>query len=142
LKTGVVDFSIVGYTVRYNTGRYSNEQDNLYIVGKIEVDKNYPHTYYHKESLVEKFTDLFIAQDVDFKGKRKFSRSFHVLCDDAPRLQALWKGKDLDLLAKFKNMELEIAQGECFFRNSRKSFSVEEAKEFTELAKTLGDLFL
>lgn len=129
--------SVVEYHSSYRTAKDSNSGTDIYFFGMISLQRNYPPTYIFRETAREKITDLFLKQDVDFSGQKKFSRKFHVITHDKEKLMPLLSDKPLDELAIFPELEIEINGQNCLFRVSRKPVSPEEAKQFVLLAKTI-----
>lgn len=136
--------SMASYYSSYPSGKAgygsNNEGTDDYLFGCFTGKKNFPHTYIQPEGIKEKISDLFLKQDVDFDNNKKFSRRFHVITEDSRRLKDIFMLKDLDRLAPFRNMEIELKDNRCLFRPSRKSVSEKEAKLFCELALALRPL--
>jgi hypothetical protein len=118
-----------------NTGRLYYSGLEYYLVGLIELKKNYPHTIGQPETIALKLEDLFTRVDVDFDHAGKFSRRFHVITKDERALQANLFNKDLDRIAAYPSAEFELNEKQCYFRLSRRSVSMKEATDFVELAK-------
>lgn len=137
----ILQVSVASYFSSYPTGRASNSGVNQYLFGHLEMKTKYPRTYILKETIREKFADLFLKHDVDLEHCKKFSGRFHVVTEDKQRLQELLLFKNLDALAAYPEMELEFNNDACLFRSSRKSISIEEATNFCLLANTLLTLF-
>ena len=133
--------SVAKYTTSYPWGRMYNSGTELYLFGHLTMNQTFPKTYICKETVTEKITDLVIPMEVDFEHSRRFSWKFHVLTDDKKQLLDLLQFKDLDELAAFPEMELELRGNTCLFRSSRKAISPEEAVTFSELANTLMKIF-
>lgn len=133
--------SLATYSSAFPTAKSSNSGSDQYVFGYILSKNNYPRTYIHKETIKEKIEDIFLRRDVDFPESRKFSRRFQVLTEDADKLKKIFQTKDLDSLANFSEMELEINKNMILFRSSRKSVSVDEANIFCDLAKVLVTIF-
>jgi hypothetical protein len=119
---------------------HSSGADN-YFVGVITLDKSYPHTIIQEETIALKLHNLLVPGDIDFKHARWFSFKFHVITKDEDRLKKLFENADLNRLTKFSNAEVEIKDNQCYFRANRKPVSPEEARFFTELAKTICEIF-
>ena len=132
--------SLASYTTSY-PGRVHNSGTDLYLFGHLIMNTSYPKTYICRETLKEKITNLIMPMDVDFEHSRKFSWKFHVVTEDKKQLRDLLQFKDLDELASFPEMELELQGKTCLFRSSRKALSPEEATHFAELAETLMRIF-
>lgn len=130
--------SIAEYRTAFPTAKNSNSGTDQYIFGCFELHKRFPKTYITKETIREKITDLFLKIETDFPDNKMFSRRFHVLTQDSKGLRDLMTFKNLDELTEFPEMEVEIQENFCLFRNSRKSISLKEANEFAQLAKTLA----
>lgn len=130
--------SIAEYRTAFPTAKNPNSGTDQYIFGCFELHKRFPKTYITKETIREKITDLFLKIETDFPDNKKFSRRFHVLTQDSKGLRDLMTFKNLDELTEFPEMEVEIQENFCLFRNSRKSISLKEANEFAQLAKTLA----
>src|SRR5688500_12049172 len=133
--------SVAEYRSAYPIPKNHNSGSDLYLFGSIGYNKQFPKSYICRETIREKMVDLFSRQEIDFKEHKKFSRCFHVISKDGKRLTDLFQFKNMDELTAFPNMELEIHEHSCLFRNSRRSISIEEASDFAELAKTLVDIF-
>ncbi|OQP44833.1 hypothetical protein A4H97_10760 [Niastella yeongjuensis] len=133
--------SIAEYFSSYPTGKSSNSGTNQYLFGHLRMKVKYPNSYIHKETIREKFTDLFLKHDVDFEHSKMFSGRFQVVTEDKQQLQHLLQFKNLDALTAHPEMELEFNNEACLFRCSRKSISIEETNNFCELAKTLLTMF-
>jgi len=136
-----VFFSVIQYRTSTNTARATSSGSDNYFVGVITLDKSYPHTIILKETAALKINNLFVPGDVDFKHAKRFSFKFHVITKDEDRLKRLFENVDLNRLNKFGNAEIELKDNECYFRANRKPVSPEEAEIFTELAKTICELF-
>jgi hypothetical protein len=133
--------SVAEYRSAFPTAKLHNSGSDLYLFGLIEYQKEFPKSYICRETIREKMVDLLTRQETDFKEHKKFSRSFHVMSQDGKRLTDLFQLKNMDELTAFPDMELEIHEHSCVFRNSRCSISIEEASDFAELAKSLVDVF-
>jgi hypothetical protein len=133
--------SIANYTTSYPSGKRYDFGTDLYLFGHLTMNTSYPKTYICKETITEKITNLLMPMDVDFEHSRKFSWKFHVVSEDKKQLLDLLQFKDLDELASFPEMELELQAKTCLFRSSRKAISPEEAHHFSELAKTIMRIF-
>jgi hypothetical protein len=129
--------SLMTYFSSYKAGKLSISGSDQYLVGFLESRFNYPRTYIHKESVKEKLVDLILKHDVDFPSNKRFSRSFQVLTEDKKRLQDLLQFNDLNELAEFPEMEVELYGHALVFRNSRKPISLKEANEFAALISVL-----
>jgi len=136
-----VFFSVIAYRTSVKTGRTTLSGSDNYFVGVITLDKSYPHTIIQQETAALKLHNLFVRGDVDFKHARWFSFKFHVITKDEDRLKKLFEFVDLDKLTKFSNAEIEIKDDQCYFRANRKPVSIEEAKVFTDLGKTICEIF-
>ena len=132
--------STAEYTSSYPVSRYANTGSDKYFFGYMELLKNYPATYICKESIREKIVNLFVKSDTDFADNKKFSRRFDVVTQDGYRLADLLRFKNLDELTAFPEMEVEIHGNTCLFRNSRRPISLEEATQFSALAKMLSNI--
>lgn len=133
--------SLAQYTSSIPSGKHSNISTDQYLFGHFEMRRTYPPTYIYKETLSEKIAGIFLNNELDFKHSKKFSRKFHVLTHDKRRLSELLQFKDLDELARYPEMELEIQGDAVLFRSSRKAVSPEEAERFCRLAKVLVRVF-
>lgn len=129
------------YYSSYVIPKGHNAGTDEYLFGYFTTKQKFPRTYIHKESIKEKIADLLLKQDVDFKNSKTFSRSFHVVSENGSMLQDMLQFKDLDILAKHTDMEVEFKDSTCLFRNSKKPVSPEEATDFCELAKALVKVF-
>jgi hypothetical protein len=129
--------SLVQYSTAVPMPRMSNHGTDEYLFGLIEMKRSYPKTYIHKETLREKIADLVLKNDMDFSHSKKFSRKFYVLTEDKKQLADLLQFKELDQLTDYPEMELEINDNKCLFRNSRRPISREETIRFCSLAKLL-----
>ncbi|MGN6440265.1 MAG: hypothetical protein ACTHMM_27315 [Agriterribacter sp.] len=89
----------------------------------------------------EKLVELILKNELDFNHSKKFSRRFYVLTEEKKRLADIFQLKDLDPLAAFPDVEIELRENKCLFRNSRKPISQLEAVQFCELAKLLIKTF-
>lgn len=136
-----IHVSLAEYSSAYPIAKASNSGTDQYLFGYFAMTKTYPATYIHKETLKEKIADLVLKHDVDFDHSKKFSRKFHVITEDKARLLELLQFKNLDDLALYPEMELEIQGNACLFRSSRKPISVEEADFFSQLATTIINIF-
>lgn len=128
---------VAEYSTSYPVARGRNSGTDCYLFGYMDLIKQFPKTYICKETIREKISNLILRNETDFQDNKKFSRRFNVLTQDAKRLTDLLRFKDLDELTAFPNMEVEIHENACLFRNSRSSISPENAREFSMLAKTL-----
>lgn len=133
--------SLSEYTSSYPVPKNPNTGTDLYLFGHITLKNNYPRTYIHKETIKEKIEDVFLKRDVDFSESRRFSRKFQVLTENSNSLQNLLQFKNLDPLADFPDMELELSGNTALFRSSRKPVSTEEATSFSNLSKALLSIF-
>lgn len=129
--------SIAEYLSSFPTARDSNTGNEQYLFGYMELAKEFPSTYICKESIQQKIINLFIKTDSDFAEHRKFSRRFNVVTKDNKRLADLLRLKPLNELSAFPDMELEIHDRYCLYRNSRCSLSPEDATQFSKLTKML-----
>jgi hypothetical protein len=132
---------VAEYTSSYPVPKNANTGSDKYFFGYIEFTKQFPKTYICRESLQIKIADLVLRQDADFREHRKFSARFHVVTENSKLLQDLFLFKDLDQLAAFPDMEVEIHDHCLVFRNSTKCISESEALAFSELAKSLVEIF-
>src|SRR5688500_1880710 len=119
--------SVAEYRSGFPTAKNHNSGTDLYLFGSIQYKKLFPKSYICRETLREKMVDLFSRQETDFEEHRKFSRCFHVISQDGKHLTDLLQFKNMNELTAFPNMELEIHEHSCLFRNSRSSISVGEA---------------
>jgi hypothetical protein len=129
--------SLVSYISSYPSGKSSNSGNDEYLIGFLDSGRNYPRTYIHKETIKEKLVDLLLKHDVDFVHSRRFSRNFQVLTEDKKGLQDLLELDDLNGLAEFPEMEVELYGQGLVFRNSRKPISLNEANAFVALVNML-----
>ncbi len=136
-KDAELRVSIAAYTSVFQIGRSSASVTDLYFFGHLTLRENYPSTYIHKETIKEKFEDIFLKRDVDFPQYKEFSRKFQVLTEDKFRLENILQTINLDEFSKFSEMELEFLKNTVLFRSSRKPVSIKEATVFCELAKLL-----
>ena len=130
--------SIAEYTSFYPKARSSST--DKYFFGYMEVLKEFPPTYICHESIREKINNLFSTNDTDFPENKKFSWKFNVITQDEKRLTDLLKFKDLDELTAFPEMEVEIQGKSCLFRHARLPISLEEANQFSALARILSNI--
>lgn len=136
-----IRISLAEYHSAFPTAKDSNSGNDQYLFGHISLNTRYPRTYIHKETIKEKFEDIFFKRDVDFQRSKAFSRRFQVLTEEKYTLENLLATKKLDDLIQFPDMELEFLNNALLFRSSRKPISIEEAKTFCELAKVLCSMF-
>jgi hypothetical protein len=133
--------SLAEYTSSFPTGKYANTGCHEYLFGYFVMNKKFPKTFIHQETIREKITDFILKSEVDFEHSKQFSKKFYVLTEDKYRLLELLQFKNLDDLALYPEMELEINGTECLFRCSRKAISLENATIFSNLAKALIKIF-
>jgi len=136
-----LQISLAEYAFTILTGKLANSGTDQYLFGYFTMKNKYPKTYIHKETIKEKIAELFLKQEVDFEHSKKFSRKFYVITEDKRRLQELLLLKNLDSLTAFPDLELELNDNACLFRNSRKPISLEGATIFCELAIALLTVF-
>jgi hypothetical protein len=132
---------LIEYATNHSIGRLHNSGSDHYLFGHFPLNKTYPKTFICKETVREKIVDLFVKVDLDFKHSKKFSRKFQVLTEDKVLLSNLLQFKQLDDLAAFPDMEVEIQQNACLFRTSRRAISIQEATSLVELTKCLVKIF-
>jgi hypothetical protein len=132
--------SIAEYYSSYSTPKNPNSGSDKYLFGHLQLKRMFPTTYICKETIKEKIADLFLKIDTDFTEHKKFSRKFHVLTQDKDKLTSMLQFKNLDSLITFPDMEIEIINNACLFRNSRRRISPDEATRFSSLAKTLSSI--
>lgn len=133
--------SLVTYSSSFSTARSSNCGTDQYLVGFLECRNDYPRSYIYKESIKEKLVDLVLKRDIDFQNSKRFSRNFEVLTEDRKRLHDLLHLSDLNGLADFPDMEVELYGYGLVFRNSRKPISIKEATSFAKLIPILSKAF-
>jgi len=136
-----VFFSVIQYHTSMAAGKMHSSGADNYFVGVITLERSYPHTIIQQETAALKLLNLFVRGDVDFKHAKSFSFRFHVITKDEDRLKRLFENADLDRLTKFSNAEIEIKDNLCYFRANRKPVSPEEAGIFTDLGKTICEIF-
>jgi len=136
-----VFLSVIQYHTSMTAARVHSSGSDNYFVGVITLDKSYPHTIIQPETAALKIHNLIVPGDIDFKHAWWFSFKFHVITKDKDRLKRLFENLDLDILTKFSNAEIEIKDNQCYFRANRKPVSPKEAEIFTELAKTICEIF-
>jgi hypothetical protein len=108
-----------------------------HLFGLFTLQKEFPLTYIFRETMKERIADFFVKADVDFKEQKKFSKAFHVVTKDREKLKLLFMGRQLDELAEFPEMEVEIKGKQCLFRASMGSIDEEEAEKFIKLVMLL-----
>lgn len=123
------------------TAKSHNSGTDQYLFGCLALKNSFPRTYVHKETIKEKIEDVFLKREVDFPHSKKFSRKFQVLTSDKYQLERLLQFANLNELAIFPNMELELFNNKALFRCSRTAISLKEAAIFCKLAKTLLNIF-
>ena len=134
-------FSIIQYHTSASIPRGNLSGTDEYFVGVIALDRFYPHTIILPETAAIKINNLFVPGDVDFKHAKSFSFRFHVVTKDEDKLKSLFERVDLDRLNKFRSAEIELKESQCYFRANRKPVSPEQAQVFTDLAKTICEIF-
>jgi hypothetical protein len=133
--------SLAEYYTTFPTGKYSNSGTDQYLFGYLTIKNSYPRTYIHPETIKEKIVDIFLQRDVDFSHSKQFSSRFQVLTENKNSLSNLLQFKNLDGLAHFPEMELELFNYSALFRSSRKPVSIAEAALFCDMAKVLLSIF-
>lgn len=141
-KNRPVYFCIFEYESSTSIAKSNERGSNYYFAGMIGLDKSYPHTLIHPETMAIKIENLFTRLDVDFPHAKRFSRKYHVMCKDKDSLKTLLLPKDLDSLSWNNFAEFELKEKQCYFRVSRKPVSLAEAEKFIELGKNLIELHL
>lgn len=136
-----IHISLAAYSSAFPTAKSANSGEDQYLFGYFKTKVSYPKTYIHKETIKEKIVDFVLKREVDFSHSKKFSRKFHVLSEDREKLKEMFLLKDLDILTRYPEMELELNGSECLYRNSRRPISVKEAESFSMLSKTLLPIF-
>ena len=135
------EVSIVEYHSQYRTPRSSNGGDDHYFFGLLTTKKPYPPTLVYPEGIKEKIANIFTKAEVDSKENKKFSRKFYVLTEEKERVQQAFSFLSLDELAQFGQLEFELKDNHCLFRNSRKPISNREAIQFCDLAEKMIAIF-
>lgn len=133
--------SVAEYFSSVETPRIRNSGTDAYLFGCLKLKRNFPKTYICKESIREKITDFFLRLETDFREYKKFSKKFYVLTEDKARFEDLIRFGNIDELILFPDMELEIINDYCVYRNSRRPVSPHEAAEFVQLTKALLKVF-
>jgi hypothetical protein len=133
--------SLAEYYSTFPTGKYSNSGIDQYLFGYLTLKNSYPRTYIHPETIKEKIVDIFLQRDVDFSHSKQFSSRFQVLTENKNSLSNLLQFKNLDGLAHFPEMELELFNNMVLFRSSRKPVSITEAALFCEMVKVILSIF-
>lgn len=133
--------SVAEYSSSYPTAKNPNTGTDIYLFGRIGLKRKYPKTYICRETIREKISDLFLKTETDFAEHKKFSDKFHVLTENSESLTQLVRLKNLDELIIFPNMEVEIHEDYCLFRNSRRPVSLLEAAEYVQLTRVLLKIF-
>ena len=141
IRNEKVFFSIIQYRTSTITAKATSSGSDNYFVGVITLDKLYPHIILQPETAALKIHNLFVPGDIDFKHAKWFSFRFHVVTKDEDRLKSLFERVDLNRLNKFGSAEIELKENQCYFRASRKPVSPEQAQVFTDLAKTICEIF-
>lgn len=141
-KNRPVYFCIFEYESSTSIARFNDTGSNYYFAGMIGLNKNYPHTLAHPETIALKIENLFTRLDIDFAHAKRFSSKFHIMCKDKISLETLLLNKDLDRLCRNNTAEFELLDKQCYFRVSRKPVSLNEAEQFVEFAKVLIELNL
>lgn len=121
--------------------RVHNSGTDQYFFGFFECQHRYPRTYIHKESIKEKLVDLVLKKDVDFQNSKRFSRNFQLLTEDKKSLHDILQLQNLDELADFPDLEVELFDQALVFRSSRRPVSVDEASIFRNLTQVLLKTF-
>ena len=136
-----LEVSIVEYYSQYRTPRSGNSGDDHYFFGLLTTKKHYPATLVYPEGIKEKIADIFTKAEIDSKESKKFSRKFYVLTEEKERLKQAFSFLSLDELARFGQMEFELKENLCLFRNSKKPVSHQEAIEFCKVAEKMIAVF-
>jgi hypothetical protein len=139
------DLPIEVYQIEYHwsirLGRGGSSGHDQCFLGLLTLKKGYPPTYIYKETFRTIITDWFIKQDVDFDDQKKFSKSFHVITADKDKLKIMLINKQLDRLAEFPDLEIELNGNHCLFKVSDKPMSPEDVKKFIDLSFKLLKIF-
>jgi hypothetical protein len=136
-----LEVSLVEYHTQYRTAKDSNSGEDYYFFGLLTTKKHYPATLVYPEGIKEKIADIFTKAEIDSKENKKFSRKFYVLTKEKETLQQSFSFLSLDELSEFGQMEFELKENLCLFRNSKKPVSHEEAIEFCKLTEKMIAIF-
>ncbi len=111
--------------------------DDASLSGLIELNKNYPSTFLHKEHFRDRLVSLIHKTDIDFKEQAKFSSAFHLVSSDSELIKYYWENKPLDLLADFPTLELIIKDRYCFYRLYENGLNDKQITAFIAATKIL-----
>jgi hypothetical protein len=129
------------YQWSVQAGKLNRTGKSECFVGELSLNSKYPPTCIVPETIQFRIADWFRRQDVDFPEYRKFSRTFHVVTQDREKLKQDLKYKNIDVLASYPRMELEINGASCLFRVCGEPMDKENTNVFIELANVLAQLF-
>ena len=136
-----LEVSIIKYHSNYPVPKGNNEGEDYYFFGLLTTKKSYPAALIHPEKFSDKIADVFTKAELDIKENRKFSRNFYALTKEKEVLRQAFSMLSLDELSEFKNLEFELREHYCLFRNSRKPVSINEAQGFCAVAEKLIQIF-
>jgi len=136
-----LEVSIIEYHSHYPVPRGHNEGEDYYFFGLLTTKKSYPATLIYPEKFSDKIADVFTRAELDIKENKKFSRNFYALTKEKDVLRQAFSLLSLNELSEFKNLEFELRENYCLFRNSRKPVSVNEAQRFCAAAEKLIRIF-
>ena len=139
-KSSAGEMDVAFYQLQYSWAsgaKYVRRHYDQCFLALLTLGRSYPRTCITKETLQTRINDWFTKQDVDFIEQKKFSKMFHVATRDKQKLTSMLYDQSLDELTDFPEMEAEIWDNYCLFKESSNPASEYRTEQLIALTKTL-----
>ncbi len=107
----------VFYYVYSGKTRYLDSEYQLF--GVKTLDSNYGNLLIRPESFGDKVSDLFVHQDIDFRGFPAFSKKYFFLDDQSGFGEMFAKPNRLMLIEKFDDLFIEVSGNKMIIKFSK-----------------------
>ncbi|MGN6419446.1 MAG: hypothetical protein ACTHMC_18245 [Pseudobacter sp.] len=99
--------------------RSRETQTHSFLYGLVETKKDFGVSLLTRETLVDKFADIFIKADIDFNTHKKFSSRYRCFSNDNNKFTHAMSPQLMDFLAEIDHIELEFRNNFCLFRTEK-----------------------
>lgn len=125
-----------------NIYRQKETQTHKFLYGLVNTSKDFGNSLLTKETLADKFADLFLKIDIDFEAKRGFNTKYHCISTDLDKFTKAMSNELMDYLAAINHINLEFKNNFCLFRTEKSIIDQKNNLELfsigIELSKMLG----
>ena len=119
-KLNAFTLTLVEYGIEYINARRTiasgATEYHLYLVGHLELNKDFGISLIRPESIKDKVLEMFLPVEIDFAEAPEFSSKYYVLSNDKEKFINSVSPTLMRYLLDVEGLEIEFRNRECLFR--------------------------